>query len=254
MEDFRGLAVVILAAGKGTRMRSDLAKVLHPVGGVPMIVRVAESVQALEPEKCIVVVGHQADAVTSLLRDYSFSFALQKKQLGTGHAVASAMPFIPPDCQQVLVLCGDTPLIRTQTLERLCRHHSEEQAALTLLAVHLEDPHGYGRIVCDPEGRVQAIVEEKDASPEEKRIRHVNAGFYCFDRSFLAREIAGLDRDNSQGEYYLTDLLAVARGAGERVACVTADFPEEVMGINSPENLEVANLLMGKAAGLNQFP
>ncbi|WP_179953288.1 sugar phosphate nucleotidyltransferase [Desulfobotulus mexicanus] len=254
MAYFCGLAVIILAAGKGTRMRSDLAKVLHPVGGVPMIVRVAESVQALNPKKCVVVVGHQAESVNSALRDYPFSFALQDKQLGTGHAVASAISFIPSDCQQVLVVCGDTPLIRTETLMRLCRQHSEEKAALTLLAVHLEDPHGYGRILCDSDGKVNAIVEEKDASSEEKKVCLVNAGFYCFDRSFLVREIAGLDQNNSQGEYYLTDLLAVARAAGERVACVSADFPEEVMGINSPENLEVANLLVGKAAGLNQFP
>ncbi|MCW7755101.1 NTP transferase domain-containing protein [Desulfobotulus sp. H1] len=248
------LAFIILAAGKGTRMRSDMAKVLHCVGGQPMVVRVAEAAMGLHPVACTVVVGHQAEAVREALQDYPLSFALQEEQLGTGHAVACATDHIPPGCSHILVICGDTPLIRKQTLARLYAHHVHTGATLTLLAVQLEDPHGYGRIQRDAAGQIRAIVEEKDANAEEKKIGLVNTGFYCFNREFLEREIKNLRSDNVQKEYYLTDLVAVATAAGDRVECVCVDSPEEVMGVNSPENLEEANRFAGRLTCLQQFP
>jgi UDP-N-acetylglucosamine diphosphorylase/glucosamine-1-phosphate N-acetyltransferase len=248
------LAVVILAAGKGTRMQSDLAKVLHPISGIPMIVRVVETVKNLNPESCVVVVGHQASEVQAVLAGFDLSFALQEVQLGTGHALHSGLGKIPAHCSQVLVLCGDTPLVRKETLWRLYQRQKDTGAALTVLAVHLADPKGYGRILSDSSGRVVGIVEEKDASAEERRIGLVNTGFYCFDRKFLDEKICEIRPDNAQGEYYLTDLVAAAVMDGRGVECICAEFPEEVMGINAPENLEEANRIVADKGYPLQFP
>lgn len=249
-----GLAVVVLAAGKGTRMRSNLAKVLHPLGGRPMIQWVVEKVLSLCPGRGIVVVGHQASEVKSCLSIYPLSFAQQDEQLGTGHALRCALPLIPETCSQVMVLCGDTPLIREKTLRTLFECQLQARSALTLLVTRLENPKGYGRVLCTPDGSVHAIAEEKDATPEEKQVKLINTGFYCFERSFLEQKIMDIQPDNAQGEYYLTDLVGAAVRAGMRVECIHADCPEEVMGINTPENLKEAEEFLGLIPAPMQFP
>lgn len=246
MEESADFAIIILAAGKGTRMHSELAKVLHPVGGLPMIVRLVREIQPMNAEKTVVVVGYQAERVRAVLSEASLSFALQEVQLGTGHAVSCALPEVPSTCSQVLVLYGDTPLITRKTLFDLMAEHMEKRAALTVLGVRLDHPRGYGRLLLSEDGALLGIVEERDASSEEKNIQLVNTGIYCFDRLFLEETLPLLSSDNDQGEFYLTDLVARAVEKGKTVMCCLADSPEELMGINSPEELaraeEVLNI------------
>lgn len=237
MGETADFAIVILAAGRGTRMHSSLAKVLHPVAGLPMIVRLAREIKPVAVRKTVVVVGYQAERVRSVLSDTDLSFAVQEEQLGTGHAVLCALPEIPSSCSQVLVLYGDTPLITRKTLEDFMAHHMANRSTLTVLGVHLDNPAGYGRILLSGDGALTGIVEERDATAEEKSIQLVNTGIYCFDRLFLEETLPFLSPDNDQGEFYLTDLVATAVKRGDPVICSRAKASEEVMGINSPEEL-----------------
>ncbi|MCC6074491.1 bifunctional UDP-N-acetylglucosamine diphosphorylase/glucosamine-1-phosphate N-acetyltransferase GlmU [Pseudomonas sp. GCM10022188] len=230
------LEIVILAAGQGTRMRSALPKVLHPVAGKSMLGHVIDTARALQPRRIHVVIGHGAEAVRERLAADDLNFVLQEQQLGTGHAVAQALPFIR--AEQVLVLYGDVPLIEAPTLQRLLAHAGAEQ--LALLTVELADPTGYGRIIRDEQGQVMAIVEQKDASAEQRAIREGNTGILAMPAARMADWMGRLSSDNAQGEYYLTDVIAMAVADGLTVATAQPEDAMEVQGAN--DRLQLAQL------------
>jgi bifunctional UDP-N-acetylglucosamine pyrophosphorylase/glucosamine-1-phosphate N-acetyltransferase len=222
---------VVLAAGKGTRMRSDLAKVLHPVAGRPMIGWVLDAVGATFPARTMVVVGYQADQVRRVLPEWAES-CLQAEQLGTGHAVSIALDAlgeVAPEAT-LLVVAGDMPLITTGLLDRLLT--SDPTSPLRLVTARVADTRGFGRVVRRPDGSVQGVVEEKDADAEIRAIREVNAGIYAFRVGPLRQDLAQLKADNAQGEYYLPDVIAMVTGRGEPVVAVEAS-EREVMGVNT---------------------
>ena len=227
------LDIVILAAGQGTRMRSALPKVLHPVAGKPMLGHVIDPARALQPQRIHVVIGHGAEAVRERLAGDDLNFVLQERQLGTGHALAQALPFI--QAEQVLVLYGDVPLIEAPTLERLLGQAVAGQ--LALLTVELADPTGYGRILRDASGRVRAIVEQKDASAEQRLIREGNTGILALPAARLGDWLGRLSSDNAQGEYYLTDVIAMAVADGLSVATAQPADAMEVQGANDRRQL-----------------
>jgi bifunctional UDP-N-acetylglucosamine pyrophosphorylase/glucosamine-1-phosphate N-acetyltransferase len=223
------LSVVILAAGQGKRMRSDLPKVLQPLAGQPLLQHVIRTARALRPAMICVVYGHGGAQVQAALRDEELDWILQAEQLGTGHAVMQAMAVIPDD-HTVLVLYGDVPLIRAGTLEKLIQR--AEQGALAVLTVDLDDAAGYGRIVRDGQGRVRAIVEHHDADSAQLQIREVNTGLIAAPAARLREWLLGLESDNAQREFLLTDVVAGAVRAGTRVDAVPAAIAAEVMGVN----------------------
>ncbi|MFD1216786.1 bifunctional UDP-N-acetylglucosamine diphosphorylase/glucosamine-1-phosphate N-acetyltransferase GlmU [Microbulbifer celer] len=221
--------IVILAAGKGTRMRSDLPKVLHPIGGVPMLGRVIDSAKQLGDVAITVVIGHGAELVRERFADSGVQFVEQTEQLGTGHAVAQAIPNFRPG-STVLVLYGDVPLVKTDTLKDLL---AASKSGPALLSVVMDDPSGYGRIVRDTANAVQAIVEQKDADDATLTIREINTGILAAPGDLLAQWLPELSNDNAQGEYYLTDVIARSVGEGIPVTGVIAADPNEVAGVNS---------------------
>ena len=237
-----GIATVILAAGKGTRMKSDLVKVLHPVLGLPMVFYPIElSLNGIKAEKTIVIVGYQADLIQERFKDLKIEFALQKEQLGTGHAVLQTIPFLQSFRGTVLILCGDVPLVKIETLRSFIDAYRENESALSVLTTIIRDPFGYGRILRNPEGWLEKIVEEKDASEEERMIREINTGIYCIKSSFLMEGLREIGKENAQGEYYLTDLVEIAKKRGLRCSAHIAKDPTEVMGINTRVDLAMAN-------------
>jgi bifunctional UDP-N-acetylglucosamine pyrophosphorylase/glucosamine-1-phosphate N-acetyltransferase len=228
------LSIIILAAGQGTRMNSTRPKVLHPLGGRPMLAHVLETARTLQATDIHVVIGHGAEQVRAVLPDTDIHWVLQEQQLGTGHAVAQAMPAVA-DENTVLVMYGDVPLISMQTLEPLCQMAGQGMAAL--LSAELDDPGGYGRILHHADGSISGIVEEKDATPKQRSIREINTGFLAAPAARLRGWLAALDNNNAQGEYYLTDVVARAVTEGTRVRGVTTDAVDEVMGINDRKQL-----------------
>ncbi|MEL7568400.1 MAG: bifunctional UDP-N-acetylglucosamine diphosphorylase/glucosamine-1-phosphate N-acetyltransferase GlmU [Dehalobacterium sp.] len=234
---------IILAAGKGTRMKSRLPKVLHKLGGRYMVEHVINTVEELGVTEFIAVVGHEADMVQEALGK-RVSYAMQQEQLGTGHAVMMALPYIKEEEGHVLVVCGDTPLIRPETLKKLWDHHLEAQAACTVLSAILPDPTGYGRIVRKQDDTLSKIVEQKDALPEELSIQEINTGTYCFDLKHLKEMIKNIASNNAQGEYYLTDMVALLGSRGLKVNAVLAEDFEETKGINSRSQLAEAERIM----------
>jgi bifunctional UDP-N-acetylglucosamine pyrophosphorylase/glucosamine-1-phosphate N-acetyltransferase len=230
-------AIVILAAGKGTRMKSDLPKVLHPLLGRPMLDYVLETARQLKAQKTLVVVGHQAERVQETFKNHKVIFIHQQPQLGTGHAVQMAQGELASSQGQVLVLSGDVPLLQKETLKQLLQLQRRAKASLSLLTTEVEDPKGYGRIVRDLEGRVTKIVEEKEALPQEREIKEINAGIYCFDANFLFRFLPRLSRKNKQKEYYLTDLVHLACRENLQVSAYRYPCSEEVLGINDHREL-----------------
>jgi UDP-N-acetylglucosamine diphosphorylase/glucosamine-1-phosphate N-acetyltransferase len=244
------VAAIILAAGLGKRMKSTRAKVLHEVLQRPMILYVVDTARAVAGDHVIVVVGHQADRVRQVVRAHAATrFAQQDQQLGTGHAVGCALPQIPETCRQVIILCGDVPLISSQTIENLIADHRRHRRHLTVLAVEVDDPTGYGRILQDACGRVIGIVEEADATDEEKRLRVINTGIYCVDKAYLAVALGEIDSDNAQGELYLTDIVSVGYREKWNVGALPAADPAEFLGINSRRDLqEVEGILRRRQA------
>jgi len=226
-------AAVVLAAGKGTRMKSGTIKVLHPVAGLPMLSWPVSAAREAGAAPIVLVIGHQANAVQGLFRgNGGVLCAMQEQQLGTGHAVACALDVLSGFSGTVLILCGDTPLLRPETLSELLKFHADHAAVVTVLTAVMDDPYGYGRVVRDEAGKVMRIVEQKDADPEEQDIREINSGIYCMESDFLFENIRSIGNNNAQQEYYLTDLLAIAVRKG--LACLampTADA-DEIMGIN----------------------
>ncbi len=238
------LAIILLAAGKGTRMKSDTVKVLHPVAGLPMLAYPVQTARALQPDKLIVVVGHQRDRVEELCGGGDILFVHQQEQLGSGQAVAVTEPFLQGFSGTVAIMCGDVPLIRVETIRKFLAGHRESTAALSVLSVILEDPTGYGRIVRDASGRVQAIVEHRDATPQQKTITEINTGIYCGEAPFLFQVLKKIGRDNDQAEYYLPDIVSLAYREGKKVQAVVTDNFQEVKGINDRVDLSEAERVM----------
>jgi UDP-N-acetylglucosamine diphosphorylase/glucosamine-1-phosphate N-acetyltransferase len=225
---------IILAAGKGVRMRSDLPKVSHQVLGKPMIVRVLETVEALGLDDIFVVVGYKSEIVKAQCEGFSVTFVEQKEQLGTGHAAGQAAPYIHDSV--VLILNGDMPLITIDTLkEFISFHRNSKSASATILTAVLQDPGSYGRIVRDSAGRVVKIVEKKDASKDESAIREINTGTYCFNSKDLFDALNEVRPDNAQKEFYLTDVIGILAGRGLPVYAYKAKDPNEVLGVNTIE-------------------
>lgn len=239
-----GFWTIILAAGKGTRMKSGLAKVLHPLCGVPMLSHPIAAARAAGARKIVVVVGHQAQRIRDLFSRDELIFVEQRELLGTGHAVLQAREVFREYSGTIVILCGDVPLLLPETVRALYDRHRSEGAAATVLTTILADPAGYGRIVKTDDGRILKIVEEKDATAGEKQIHEINTGIYCVESRFLFTAADSLGNRNVQGEYYLTDIVEIAINKGLRVATFPASDSVEVMGINTPEELEKASRRM----------
>jgi UDP-N-acetylglucosamine diphosphorylase/glucosamine-1-phosphate N-acetyltransferase len=242
----RKLASVILAAGKGTRMKSDLAKVLHPICGKPMLYYSITLARAIGSERIVPVVGHQAEEIQRLFSNADLTFALQREQLGTAHAVLQAKAALHDFEGDVVILCGDVPLLTASTVESLVDHHRSHNASLTVVTTFLEDPGNYGRVVRGEGDRVSKIVEAKDATEKEKKINEINTGIYCAERKFLFESLDKIGNDNAQGEYYLTDIFEIAERENRRAHPFVLDDPAEAMGINTIPELEKAARIMKK--------
>ena len=237
------LTAVILAAGKGTRMKSKLPKVLHKVGGHPMLEHVMDAAEAAGCRDNVVVIGHGAELVRELVGDRA-RIALQAEQLGTGHAVLQAADTLKDFTGTVMILCGDTPLLEAEELEKFYAEHVKSGAAATVMSALMDDPFGYGRILRDANGDVAGIVEQKDASEEQKQIKEINTGNYCVEAPLLFEVLRTLGNDNAQGEYYLTDVLAKLRAMGQKVGGVITADSEMIMGVNSRRQLAEAESVM----------
>lgn len=231
------LAIIVLAAGKGTRMESDLAKVLHPLCGKPLIAWVLETVSALQPQRIVAVVGHQAAAVERQVRERfpAVEFARQEPMLGTGHAVQQAQAALGDFEGDIMVIYGDTPLISEGALRQLAQ--PRENALASMMVATVEEPGAYGRVLCEADGRVSQIVEAKDATPEILALSTVNAGTYCFEAKALWYYLAQISNDNRSGEYYLTDVVGLMTQDGQRVDAVFVD-EREMTGINTRAQLQ----------------
>ncbi|GGI18385.1 bifunctional UDP-N-acetylglucosamine diphosphorylase/glucosamine-1-phosphate N-acetyltransferase GlmU [Gottfriedia solisilvae] len=236
---------IVLAAGKGTRMKSKLYKVLHPVCGKPMVQHVVDHVKSVGVQNVVTVVGHGAELVKTQLGENS-EYALQADQLGTAHAVIQAAPLLKDKEGTTLVICGDTPLITPETIQALFEEHERLKAKATILTAHLEDSTGYGRIIRSNDGSVQKIVEHKDASPEELTVQEINTGTYCFDNKALFEALNAVNNDNSQGEYYLPDVIEILKEQNQIVAAYKTPNFDETLGVNDRYALSMAETLMRK--------
>jgi len=235
------VSALIMAAGLGTRMKSTRAKVLHKVLFEPMIRHVVQTVNAVGFDNVFVIVGHQKEEVMAVLDDYPVSFVAQDEQLGTGHAVLCAENKLQSIGGIVMILNGDVPLISKDSIEKMLAKHQDRKPALTIMTTHLQNPTNYGRILRNEQGQLLEIVEEKDATADQKKINEINAGIYCADVSFLFEALHKVGTENSQGEVYLTDIVKIAIDMGQRVKIFSGASAEEVLGINSKIELAAAN-------------
>lgn len=228
---------LILAAGKGTRMKSDLAKVLHLIEGKPLLHYVLEVARNAGAEKIVVIIGHQAQKVREQFASGGCVFVEQKPQLGTGHAVLQARQELADYQGLTVILCGDVPLLKPTTIKKLVKEHVVAGACVTVLTTTVPDPHSYGRILKSDDGNIVKIVEQSDATDKEKQISEINTGIYCVNTPFLFSALEKINNNNKQKEYYLTDIVEIACQAGRKVkAYLTKDY-FEVMGINTSEEL-----------------
>jgi bifunctional UDP-N-acetylglucosamine pyrophosphorylase/glucosamine-1-phosphate N-acetyltransferase/UDP-N-acetylglucosamine pyrophosphorylase len=248
MDYYDGLAVIILAAGKGTRMKSDIPKVLHKVGGRAMVNHVIETSLQIVRNNVHVVIGHMAAMVQEEISQFfQVGFVHQNRLLGTGDAVKTALPSLDSSVRDVLVLCGDVPLIKAETLRRLVDVHRKDKAGISVLATEIPDPSGYGRIIMKDDNEMVAIREEADASEEEKKIKKINTGIYCFDHGLLSCVIDKITPENNQKEYYLTDAIELAKLEDTKISIVTINEPMQVIGVNTLEELDQARKLLARA-------
>ena len=244
---YNDIGIIILAAGKGTRMKSDKPKVLHKVAGKSMVVHVIETAKKITSDNIHVVVGHKAqDVKVEIDKYFKVNFAIQKKLIGTGDAVKSAFPGINSSVTNILVLCGDVPLIQENTIKNLINEHKQNKADVSVLAVDVEDPTGYGRIVLDDNNEMICIKEEADTSASEKKIKKVNTGIYCFDKNNLISAIDEIKPDNNQAEYYLTDVIEIAKRKQKRIIVVTMKDYRQVIGVNTIKELNQVDDLFRK--------
>ena len=238
------LAVIILAAGKGTRMQNSLAKVLIPVAGKPTLEFVLDAARTLNPSRTVVVVGHQADRVEEIFSNRGLEFVLQKEQRGTGHAAGQAEQALADFEGRIVVLCGDMPLIKAETLERLLQEHNDKNAKCTVLTLKSKAENDFGRIIRDEDGSFLKIVEHREATDKEKEVDEFNSGVYCFDKDFFFKALTSIDDDNIQKEYYLTDTLEYSVKIGCPVASVQTEDADEIIGINTPDDLKRVEQLL----------
>lgn len=236
---------VVLAAGQGTRMKSKLYKVMHPVMGKPMVGHVVDQALEAKMDKVVTVTGVGAETVKDYLGEKS-EYVLQEEQLGTAHAVEQAADLLKGKDGTTLVICGDTPLLTTDTLEKLMAHHEESGAKATVLTAHAENPFGYGRVIRSEEGAVSKIVEQKDASEEEQAVQEINTGTYCFDNRALFGALEKVDNNNSQGEYYLPDVMEILKDQSELISAYQLEDKSEALGVNDRVALAEASRLMKK--------
>jgi UDP-N-acetylglucosamine diphosphorylase/glucosamine-1-phosphate N-acetyltransferase len=238
-------AVVILAAGMGKRMKSDKAKVLHEILGKPMIMYVVETAKKVAGNDVVLVVGNQAEKVRKIVSEnHTVIFALQQDQLGTGHAVSCALPYLPDHTKNVIILCGDVPLLTFETVNRLLKDHILANRDISLLAVSINNPKGYGRVLFDEKMNVSGIVEEADASSEQKSIKTINTGIYCVKKEILFDSLNKIKSNNVQGEFYLTDIIELGYREGKVVGVLIGDDSEEIVGVNTKNDLmRVENIL-----------
>jgi len=248
------LGVIILAAGAGKRMKSDKAKVLHRLAGRPMVDYVIETVRKLQPAKIAVVVGNRMEQVISHLKGERVIFCVQERQRGTADAVLSAHGPFMGFGGQIIVICGDTPLLRTETIEALLKHHIDKTASATVLTAVLDDPAQYGRIIRDTSGNLERIVEFADADEEIRAIAEVNSGTYIFEANDLWPALEKVDMDNMQGEFYLTDVIEVLKKENKIVAAMAAEDNAEILGINSVEQLKQAEKALAARVAKNLKP
>ena len=236
------LKTLILAAGKGTRMKSELPKVIHEVNGIPMISKIIKVLEVLKPEENILILGHKKEEVLKVVGEDA-DYVVQTEQLGTGHAVLQAKDKLKDYDGDVMVLCGDTPLLREETLEELYKFHRDTDSVTTILTSIYENPFGYGRIVKE-NGLVKAIVEEKEADAEIKKIKEVNAGVYCFKGRELFDALSKITNNNEKGEYYLTDVIGIQVGEGKKVQSFVLNDNIEILGVNSKVELAQASKVL----------
>ncbi|CAH0173326.1 bifunctional UDP-N-acetylglucosamine diphosphorylase/glucosamine-1-phosphate N-acetyltransferase GlmU [Peribacillus frigoritolerans] len=236
---------IILAAGQGTRMKSKLYKVLHPVCGKPMVQHVIDQVNQLQIEDIVTVIGHGAEKVQDQLGD-SCKYALQEQQLGTAHAVMQAESVLSAKSGTTLVICGDTPLIKAETMKELIALHEQSQAKATILTAYADNPAGYGRVLRGEGGLVEKIVEHKDASEEERYVKEINTGTYCFDNQALFSALKKVSNENVQGEYYLPDVIEILKEEGEVVTAFQSSEFEETLGVNDRVALSQAEQILRK--------
>jgi UDP-N-acetylglucosamine diphosphorylase/glucosamine-1-phosphate N-acetyltransferase len=235
------ISTIVLAAGKGTRMNSDQAKVLHHLCGEPMLAYSLRLAKAIHSEKIVVIVGHQAERVRGIFPLPELDFVDQEPQLGTGHAVLQARNHFCDYTGMILILCGDVPCLKTETVQSLIGHHCRQNAVVTVMTTLLDEPGSYGRVLTGSDGDVLRIVEARDATDQERKVREINTGIYCTDSRFLFEAVAQLKNVNRQQEYYLTDIIEIARKTGLRASSFVAADPLEVMGINTLEDLRKAH-------------
>ncbi|MCL4304619.1 NTP transferase domain-containing protein [bacterium] len=236
MRDSR-LAVVVLAAGMGTRMNSNLPKVLHKIAGRELILHVLDTAEKLGPRETVVVIGHGRELVKSVLSGKAVTTVIQDPPKGTGHAVLQANEAIPQSCDDVLILSGDVPLLREDTLANLYGAHVDSKSCLTVLSTIAPDPFGYGRILRGYDGEFLRIVEERDATPEQRKINEINSGIYVVARNALFDALRHVKPNNAKGEYYLTDIVGILGMAGGRIQAINGGSYEELQGINTPDEL-----------------
>ena len=243
------IAVIILAAGMGTRMKSDKAKVLHEITDQPMINYVVEAARKVAGANVIVVIGHQASKVRECLAGIKdLIFALQAPQLGTAHAVLCALPHIPDQCEEVVILCGDVPLIQSETILNLVEDHLDNTRDISLLAVELDNPHGYGRVVLDKNRAVTAIIEEADATAAQRAINLINTGIYCIKKQFLLEALPKIKSDNAQGELYLTDVMEIGYRDKRKIGVQIGTDYQQILGVNTCQDLELVEEIMKQRA------
>lgn len=234
---------IILAAGLGKRMKSKLYKMLHPVCGKPMVGHVLDLLEKIETKRKVAIVGNGAEEIKAYLGDRA-EYAFQAEQLGTGHAVLQAKPLLENEQGVTIVICGDTPLVREETLREMIRLHQESGAAATILTAEMENPHGYGRITRDDQGLVTGIIEQKDCNESQQLIKEINAGTYLFDNHKLFKALDRVTNHNAQNEYYLTDVIGIMKADGDRVIGYCTPDPSEAAGINDRIGLAEAEKLM----------
>ena len=241
------LAVVVLAAGKGKRMKSDIPKVLHPLAGKPLLSYVLENLNQLDPDRVLLIVGHGAKQIYSVFGgDPRIEFVEQKEQLGTGHAILQTKSALEDFDGNVLILCGDMPFIKTKTMKSMIDYKNSKQIACVLLTLKTAVPKDFGRILRGSNGSVCGIVEHKDSCEKQKTIDEYNAGVYCFDRSLLFKSVGGLDSHNAQAEYYLTDVVECFAKRSLTVHAVQTRDDQEVFGVNSSEDLRNAERILAE--------
>src|SRR5699024_10481683 len=236
---------VVLAAGQGTRMKSKLYKVLHPVAGRPMVQHVIDQLKPLHLEDIVTIVGFGAEKVVKQLGEAS-NFVTQEEQLGTGHAVQQAEELLSEKRGTTIVVCGDTPLLTEETFAQLFAHHEEQQSKATILTAEAPNPTGYGRVIRNENNDVERIVEQKDANDEELLVHEINTGTYCFDNELLFEALKKVSNENAQGEYYLPDVIEILKDEGHRVSAYICEDFDETLGVNDRVALSQAETIMRK--------